>query len=240
MFVSSHHAASASGRCVAARLTRRGPGRRLPAREADKRAAASSTLRVPLPPPATVILRPPSFVMSESSSSPKRDERVSARVTKEEKAAIEQAADKADRSISAHIRQAASTGSDSRMRVPPINKDVWRDLAPLSSNLNQIARTANRIQKRIDDAHLPDDLLGKAENIAGVLREVLARADELAEQVAALRRDLLGAAPLELAADVLDDYRSATQLGTVDFDPDKLSRVASYLRELAEYELEEG
>jgi hypothetical protein len=175
--------------------------------------------------------------MTTPEDSPNRDQRITLRVTEAERAAIEESAEAADRSVSEHIRQTATDGAAAKPRVPPINEEVWEKLAPVGSNLNQIATRANKFRKRLADSRLSAELVERAIEILSAVGET---ADELREQVALLRRELYGAAPLAMAADVLEDYRQAANTGQLDMDADKLGAVATYLRELDERRREEA
>jgi hypothetical protein len=177
--------------------------------------------------------------MTTPEDSPNRDQRITLRVTEAERAAIEESAEAADRSVSAHIRETATEGSDTRWRVPPVNNEIWYkfDDSNLPSNLNQIAAQANAFRARVADSPLSPELVERAVEILSAVGDT---ADELRDLLERVRTDLRGTEPLDLAADVLEDYRQATRTGRLDLDAEKLSTVAAYLRALAERRREEG
>ena len=158
-----------------------------------------------------------------------RDRHITIRVTDDEHEEIRAAAEEADRSMSSHLRQSAlSSGST---RVPPINETAWEQLAPVASNLNQLARRANRFRRHLEEVDDINHDTRKA--LVGLMTSTRKTVREMTEAVQDLRRDLYGAAPLDLAADVLDDWRRAVNLGRIDVDGDRLAELVDELRELA-------
>lgn len=98
-----------------------------------------------------------------------RDKRVDVYLSQEEIAAIEAKAKEAGLRLAEFVR---SSALGQRIHaLPAANAQLWSELAPTCSNLNQLARSAN--EGRI--INIPADLL-----------------IELHDQVQALRMDLLG------------------------------------------------
>ena len=156
--------------------------------------------------------------------------RIAIRVSDDEYEEIRAAADEADRSMSAHLRQSATSSVSTT--VPSINKTVWLELAPVVANLNQLARRANRFRRHLEEA--PDLKPDTRQALVGLMKSTRRTVREIRDDVHTLRRDLYGIEPIRMAADTLDDWRRVAPLGRTDVDPDRLAEVADALRTLAD------
>lgn len=174
--------------------------------------------------------------MDELEDSPNRDQRITLRVTEAERAAIADAAEAANRSMSEHIRQTAADANTARPRVPPINREAWEELARLAANLNQIAKRANELRARFANHEPTDDWASRA---VSQLFSVLDFTDEMTARIHSVRRSLYAAAPLKLAADTLADYQRAANAGQIDVAPDRIASILEALCDLAD-DLEEA
>lgn len=167
----------------------------------------------------------------EPSTSGSRDEMITLRVSAAERAAIEEAAEEAGRTVSAHIRQAATDPDSARPRVPKVNRETWTELAPVFGNLNQLTYQTHRFRQALHDRGVSESWARRA---VALFEEVAELVDELREDVQTLRRELSGAAPLELAAATLEDWRRAANTGRLEVDRERLARLAAELRTLSE------
>lgn len=157
-----------------------------------------------------------------------KDRHISLRVSEADYEAIRAAADAAGRSMSEHLRRSAV--SSGARRVPELNRSAWQKLAPAISNLNQLAHQANRFAVIIRESGLKPNALRAVVELMRSTKNVVR---ELRDDVQSLRRDLYGAAPLELAADVLEDWERAANLGRVPVGRDRLRAAIHEVRELA-------
>lgn len=162
-----------------------------------------------------------------------RTSRIAVRVTPAEREAIESAAAEAGLSVSAHLRQSAIDGGG--RRVPERNEDAWAELAPVASNLNQLAKSANTMRVAISESGIQIQTLRQ---VVGLMREVRDLTHQIAGRVQTLRLSLLGSSLLVTTADALDAWRRASQLKHIDLDGEELGELARRLRELGE-QLEE-
>jgi uncharacterized protein (DUF1778 family) len=168
-----------------------------------------------------------------------RDKVITMRVTSAERDAIKNAAAEADRSVSDFARRAMLEANVSRRtRVPDVNRDAWRELAPALGNLNQLAWAANRFRNAISESGLE---LKSLRHITQLMRDVRSDVEHVRELVEKVRWMLAGAYPLEVAADALEDWARAARAGRLGQDSGALSELAERLRALsAELEREGG
>lgn len=160
-----------------------------------------------------------------------RDKVITMRVTSAERDAIKKAAAEADRSVSDFARRAMLEANVSRRtRVPDINRDAWRELAPALSNLNQLAKSANQFRQKISRSELE---LKSLRHITDLMREVREKVEGVRELVDKVRWMLAGAYPLEVAADALEDWARAARAGRLGQDSGALSELAEQLRALS-------
>lgn len=129
--------------------------------------------------------------------------------------------------MSEHLRRSAI--SSEAVTVPELNREAWQELAPAVANLNQLARAANRFLIVLQDA-APSSM---ASQIADLMNSTRSAVIVLREEVQQLRRALYGAAPLEAAAELVDDYRRAANLGRLTLDAERLKKLAEELRAVA-------
>jgi hypothetical protein len=158
-----------------------------------------------------------------------RTEYIGLRVTPSEKRAIESAAEEAGRTMSAHLRKSATGESvpSPTIRVPDTRLDAAAELAPLANNLNQLAHNSHIVRTILSDTSMG---VSDAESVFASAEDA---ADDARQEVEALRRDLVGNAPLETAADVLADYRQAANTGNIDADAEEIGKAEGLLRRLA-------
>ena len=147
---------------------------------------------------------------------------LSLRISDDDHAAIKDAADAAGRTVSEHLRKSAL--SSEAVTVPELNRAAWQELARAVANLNQLARAANRFRRARPE---PDDLA----DLLTTTREVVTDIRDAIEQV---RRALYGAAPIEQAAKIVDNYRRASSLHDYALDRDELDELADGLRRFAD------
>jgi hypothetical protein len=171
-----------------------------------------------------------------NNSDERRDSMITLRVSESERSAIEAAAREAGRSMSDHLRRSAAGGAPGP-RVPELNRDAWQKLAPVVANLNQLAHQANRFGLMVDERGLDEERRRSIVELMELVRDLVGR---VGDRVHALRRHLYGAKPLELAADVLDDYARAAKLGRLGVDYERLLGAADELRDLSVALEEEG
>lgn len=158
-----------------------------------------------------------------------RTSRIAVRVSPTERAAIESAAHEAGLSVSAHLRQSAIDGGG--RRVPELNESAWQKLAPLSTNLNQLAKSANAMRVAISKSGVQIQTLRQVVDLMGEVHDLTR---EIADRVQTLRLTLLGSSLLMTTADALDAWRRASRLGHLEVDGEELGELAERLRELAE------
>ena len=158
-----------------------------------------------------------------------RTEYIGLRVTPAEKRAIESAAEQSGRTMSAHLRKSATGELPSpTIHVPDSRLDAAADLAPIANNLNQIARRANAIRRIvIENGFGGTDATSVYESAAGA-------AEKAYQEIQSLRRDLVGSEPLLTAADILERYERAENIGALEIDADKVGRTAEMLRRWAD------
>jgi len=167
---------------------------------------------------------------STDGDSEDRTEYIGLRVTPTEKDAIESAAEEVGRTMSAHLRRSA-TGDNvpsPTIRVPDTRLNAAAEFAPVANNLNQIAHNSNIIRSILSDTSMG---VADAESVFVSARDA---ANKARQEVESLRRDLVGNAPLETAAEVLENYRQAAKTGQIDAEIEHLERIESELRRLAE------
>lgn len=153
---------------------------------------------------------------------------LSLRVSETDHAAIQAAAEAAGRTVSEHLRKSAI--SSEAVTVPELNRRAWQELAPAVANLNQLARAANRFLIVLRDAS-PSSTASQIVDLMNATRSTVI---ELRDDIQKVRRSLYGASPLEMAADLLDDYRRAASFGRLDVEAERLQVVADELRQIAE------
>lgn len=150
---------------------------------------------------------------------------ISLRVSEADYDAIQNAADAAGRTMSEHLRRSAI--SSEAVTVPELNRNVWQQLAPAVSNLNQLARAANRFILLMKKSG------ASPSQFVELMNRTCAHVLELREDIQKIRRTLYGASPLEAAADLLDDYRRAANFGRLKIETDRLDEIAQQLRTVA-------
>ena len=168
--------------------------------------------------------------MSEKTSE-SRDDMITLRVSAAERTAIEAAAEEAGRTVSAHIRQAATDSESARPRVPAINREAWEDLARGFANLNQLTYQTHRFRQTLKNCGASESW---TREVFELFEEVGELVDRLRGEVQAVRRELYGAEPLVMAADNLDSWRRTANAGHLEADREWLAGLASDLRGLAE------
>lgn len=166
---------------------------------------------------------------SNPEEAERRDSMITLRVTASERAQIEAASESAGRSVSEHLRKSAVDAGASTL-VPELNREAWLELSRAVSNLNQIARQANRFGMAVREVGLSRDVLRA---IVRLMRRTEDEAVELSAKVQALRRELYGAAVFEMAAEACLAWRKASSFGHLGVEAERLERLSEELFELS-------
>jgi hypothetical protein len=159
---------------------------------------------------------------------------ISTRVTAEEHALVKAEAEAAGRSLADYVRHAldsAEVAPAARTQVPELNQLAWARLAPLASNLNQLARESHNFRRWASAESLGPELARQLISLFGGLGVEL---EQLRGRVEQLRRSVVAKAPLELAALKLDAWASAARTGRLGVERERIEAAAAELRQLAQ------